>query len=70
MIYHNFISGIAWSYSFDTTRNKKLNVKIPFNKLIPIKFAKTIPGSLIFNKKTFSTIQLSLSKFEYDGIGS
>ena len=60
-------NGIAWSYSFDTTPGKTVDVKIPFSKLVPTKFAKTLPGYAAFNSKHLTGIQLSLSKFEYDG---
>lgn len=60
-------NGIAWSYSFDTKANKPIKVQIPFQKLRPTRFAKTMPGITSFNKKTLRGIQLSLSKFEYDG---
>eukprot|EP01041_Mallomonas_annulata_P014297 gene14297-30422_t len=60
-------NGIAWSKSFDTIANKIIEVKISFDDLIPTRFAKSLPTSAPFNKKTLSAIQLTLSKFEYDG---
>ena len=60
-------NGIAWSTSFDTVKNKFIEVKIPFTKLRPTRFARTVTGIPPFNSKFFTGMQLSLSKFEYDG---
>lgn len=60
-------NGIAWSTSFDTIANKFIEVKIPFTKLKPTRFARTVTGIPPFNSKFFTGMQLSLSKFEYDG---
>ena len=60
-------NGIAWSYSFDTKSNKLISIKIPFKKLRPTKFARTVPGNTLFNQASFRGLQFSLSKFEYDG---
>ena len=60
-------NGIAWSTSFDTVKNKFIEVKIPFTKLRPTRFARTVSGIPPFNSKFFTGMLLSLSKFEYDG---
>ena len=60
-------NGIAWSLSFDTKADKWVDVKIPFTQLKPTKFAKTVVLSKGFDSKSLSAIQLTLSKFEYDG---
>lgn len=59
-------NGIAWSTSFDTTAGKTIDVKIPWSKLIPTRFARTVQTAP-FDTKKITGIQLSLSKFEYDG---
>jgi Complex I intermediate-associated protein 30 (CIA30) len=59
-------SGIAWSTSFDTTPNEQMQVKIPWDKLIPTMRARTVVSEP-FNKKRITAVQLTLSKFEYDG---
>lgn len=59
-------NGIAWSTSFDTTAGKEIEVKIPWSKLIPTRFARTVVMGP-FDTKKLTGIQLSLSKFEYDG---
>lgn len=60
-------NGIAWSYSFDTKPKSSMKIQIPFKKLRPTRFAKTVPGGKLFNQKSLRGLQLSLSKFEYDG---
>ena len=59
-------NGIAWSFSFDTVKSKVIDVKIPFTKLIPTRFARTESGRQ-FDARNLRGLQLSLSKFEYDG---
>ena len=41
-------------------------VRIPFDSLVPTIFAKTVPGAKI-NLRNICSVQLALSKFEYDG---
>ena len=60
-------NGIAWSSSFDTVKDRAMDVRVKFSELIPTKFARTVQGAAPFNKKTLRAIQFSLSKFEYDG---
>lgn len=60
-------NGIAWSYSFDTKQNDAVEVKIPFAKLKPTRFAKFFEAGAPFNAKKVTGVQLTLSKFEYDG---
>jgi Complex I intermediate-associated protein 30 (CIA30) len=59
-------NGIAWSTSFDTKSGQATEVKIPWNKLIPTRFARTVQTAP-FDTSKITGIQLSLSKFEYDG---
>ena len=60
-------NGTAWSTSFDTISNKFIDMKIPFTKLKPTRFSRTLTGVNPFNSKYLCGIQLTLSKFEYDG---
>lgn len=62
-------NGIAWSYSFDTDRNANSykEIKIPFDQLRPTKYARTVSGGKKYNKAQMTVIQITLSKFEYDG---
>lgn len=59
-------NGIAWSYSFDTVKDKTIKVRIPLSKLKPTRYAKTLPDAF-FSRSTLRALQISLSKFEYDG---
>lgn len=59
--------GIGYCYSFDTVANIWQTVRIPFQKLIPVFRAKTLPDMPVFNSQAVYSCQLMLSKFEYDG---
>lgn len=59
--------GIAYCYSFDTTPDQWLTVRIPFNQLVPVFRAKTVPDAGALNTQQVTAFQLMLSKFEYDG---
>ncbi len=59
--------GIAYSYSFDTEKDRWLDVRVPFTELIPVFRAKTLKDAESFNPNHVSAVQLMLSKFEYDG---
>lgn len=59
--------GLSYCYSFDTFNNRPQTVRIPFNQLIPVFRAKTVPEYGPFNPGRISALQLMHSKFEYDG---
>jgi len=59
--------GISYCYSFDTLNNTWMTVDIPFDRLIPVFRAKTLPSAPPFDPSQTYAIQLMLSKFEYDG---
>jgi hypothetical protein len=59
-------NGVAWSSSFDTVKGKTITVRFPFSKLRPTRYARTLTN-LSFDPSNLTAIQLSLSKFEYDG---
>ena len=59
--------GIGYSYSFDTVKDSWITVKIPFLELIPVFRAKTVSDAGDFNRSQVYSMQLMLSKFEYDG---
>ena len=59
--------GLSYCYSFDTFNNRPQTVRIPFNQLIPVFRAKTVPEKGPFNPSQISSFQLMHSKFEYDG---
>lgn len=59
--------GLAYCYSFDTLSNCWQTIRIPFKDLIPVFRAKTVPSEGKFDPSCAYSIQLMLSKFEYDG---
>lgn len=58
---------VAYSYSFDTVANQWITVRIPFAELTPVFRAKTVPDAGTINAAQIRSLQLMLSKFEYDG---
>jgi uncharacterized protein YbjT (DUF2867 family) len=59
--------GISYCYSFDTEKDRWIDVRIPFDALIPVFRAKTLRDSPAFDRSHVCALQLMLSKFEYDG---
>jgi hypothetical protein len=57
---------IAYGYSFDTTPNQWITVRIPFAELIPVFRAKSQPEAKPLDPSSLRSLQLMLSKFEYD----
>lgn len=59
--------GIAYCYSFDTIPGVWQTIQIPFEALIPVFRAKTVKDAEKFDPSKVFSLQLMLSKFEYDG---
>ncbi len=59
--------GISYCYSFDTEKDNWINIRVPFDALIPVFRAKTLQDAPAFNPTYVYALQLMLSKFEYDG---
>ncbi|MEM8674751.1 MAG: CIA30 family protein [Cyanobacteria bacterium P01_G01_bin.67] len=59
--------GIGYCYSFDTIYNFPTTIRIPFKDLIPVFRAKTVTEASQFDAAKVYSLQLMLSKFEYDG---
>ncbi|MEL6440934.1 MAG: CIA30 family protein [Cyanobacteria bacterium J06621_8] len=59
--------GVGYCYSFDTVYNFPTTVRIPFRDLIPVFRAKTVQEAEPFDRAKVYSLQLMLSKFEYDG---
>lgn len=59
--------GIGYCYSFDTIYNFTQTIQIPFADLIPVFRAKTVPEAGAFDASKVYSMQLMLSKFEYNG---
>ncbi|HEY9649003.1 MAG TPA: CIA30 family protein [Chroococcidiopsis sp.] len=58
---------LAHAYSFDTPTDQWCDVYIPFASLVPVFRAKTVANAPPFNAAQVYSMQLMLSKFEYDG---
>jgi Complex I intermediate-associated protein 30 (CIA30) len=59
--------GTSYAYSFDTSTNNFTNLRIPFSNLVPVQRAKTIKGAPPLDLSQISSLQIMISKFEYDG---
>ena len=59
--------GVGYSYSFDTLYDFPTTVRIPFQDLIPVFRAKTVAEASQLDASKIFSMQLILSKFEYDG---
>ncbi len=59
--------GIGYCYSFDTVFNFPTTIRIPFQDLIPVFRAKTVGDADPLDSSKVYSMQLMLSKFEYDG---
>ena len=62
-------NGIAWAASFDTSNGQTewQEVEVPFASFVPTLFARSVPGRTL-KTSSITAVQLTLSKFEYDGI--
>ncbi len=58
---------LAYAYSFDTVPNQWTTVRIPFNLMTPVFRAKTVNNGQPLNSAKIRSLQLMLSKFEYNG---
>jgi uncharacterized protein YbjT (DUF2867 family) len=59
--------GVGYSYSFDTVANDWLDIQIPFTNLVPVFRAKIVKDCPPMDVSKVCSLQLMLSKFEYDG---
>ena len=59
--------GVGYCYSFDTVYNFPTTIRIRFKDLIPVFRAKTVKDAGDFDASKVYSMQLMLSKFEYDG---
>eukprot|EP00188_Purpureofilum_apyrenoidigerum_P006392 Plantae.Rhodophyta-Purpureofilum_apyrenoidigerum.ctg9887.p1 GENE.Plantae.Rhodophyta-Purpureofilum_apyrenoidigerum.ctg9887~~Plantae.Rhodophyta-Purpureofilum_apyrenoidigerum.ctg9887.p1 ORF type:complete len:529 (-),score=109.50 Plantae.Rhodophyta-Purpureofilum_apyrenoidigerum.ctg9887:234-1763(-) len=57
--------GIAFCFSFDTVKDKWIDVDVPFDQLRAVFRAKTVEAK--FDPRSVRAVQFMLSKFEYDG---
>ncbi|MEL6260527.1 MAG: CIA30 family protein [Cyanobacteria bacterium J06626_6] len=56
----------AYIYGFDTVADTWISVDVPFSELVPTFRAKSVPGAAPFDPARMVSLQLMLSKFEYD----
>ncbi len=57
---------VAYIYSFDTVADTWIEVNIPFAELVPTFRARSMPSAPAFDPQQVFSLQLMLSKFEYD----
>lgn len=58
--------GVGYARSFDTVNLEWTTIQIPFSELVPIFRAKTVENAPQIDSDQIRSIQLMLSKFEYD----
>jgi hypothetical protein len=58
---------VAYSHAFDTVAGEWMTVRIPFAQMVPVFRAKTLQGAAPLQPQSIRSLQLMLSKFEYDG---
>jgi hypothetical protein len=58
---------LAYAHSFDTIADQWITVQIPFAQMVPVFRAKTVNTERSLNPTRIRSLQLMLSKFEYDG---
>jgi hypothetical protein len=59
--------GIAYCHSFDTPPGGTwTTIRIPFSEFFPVFRARRVPGGAPLDATSISSVQLMLSKFEYD----
>eukprot|EP01023_Acetabularia_acetabulum_P013528 TRINITY_DN1650_c0_g1_i1.p1 TRINITY_DN1650_c0_g1~~TRINITY_DN1650_c0_g1_i1.p1 ORF type:complete len:587 (-),score=114.44 TRINITY_DN1650_c0_g1_i1:693-2453(-) len=58
---------VGFTKSFDTTADEWQTIKIPFEECVPVFRAKRVKDGAKLNTSQINSIQLMLSKFEYDG---
>ncbi|MGM3304511.1 CIA30 family protein [Anabaena sp. WFMT] len=59
--------GVGYSYAFDTVANTWIDITIPFADLTPVFRAKSVKDCPPIDSSKVCSLQLMLSKFEYDG---
>jgi NAD(P)-dependent dehydrogenase (short-subunit alcohol dehydrogenase family) len=59
--------GVGYTASFDTRPGEWQTVRLPFAAFVPVFRAKTVAGAPRFDPRRLTSVQLMLSKFEYDG---
>ncbi|GJP59842.1 hypothetical protein CLOP_g15469, partial [Closterium sp. NIES-67] len=58
---------LGYTASFDTLAGAWHTVRLPFSSFAPVFRARTVPGAPPLDTSNVASLQLMLSKFEYDG---
>ncbi len=58
---------VAFAFAFDTIADQWITVLVPLAQLKPVFRARTLPSDVVPNLAQVRSLQLMLSKFEYDG---
>ncbi|CAI5982965.1 unnamed protein product [Closterium sp. NIES-65] len=58
---------LGYTASFDTLAGSWHTVRLPFSSFAPVFRARTVPGAPPLDTSNIASLQLMLSKFEYDG---
>ncbi|CAI5467512.1 unnamed protein product [Closterium sp. Yama58-4] len=58
---------LGYTASFDTLAGTWHTVRLPFSSFAPVFRARTVPGAPPLDTSNIASLQLMLSKFEYDG---
>lgn len=58
---------LAYSYAFNTLAGEWMTVQVPFVEMVAVQRARTIPNAPPLDARNIRSLQLMLSKFEYDG---
>jgi hypothetical protein len=58
---------VAYAFSFETTKGQWTTVRVPFEKMVGVVRARSVPGAKLEPARVRS-VQLMVSKFEYDGV--
>ncbi|HEY9827520.1 MAG TPA: CIA30 family protein [Stenomitos sp.] len=64
----NSWDSVAYAHTFDTSKGAWTTVQIPFATLVPVFRAKTVKNASPLKTDCIRSLQLMLSKFEYDGM--
>ncbi len=59
---------VAFASGFDTIAGEWQTVRLPFSEMIPVFRAKTLNPAPTLKRDRIRSLQLMLSKFEYDGV--
>lgn len=59
--------GVGYTASFDTKPGEWQTIRLPWSKFVPVFRARTVDDAPPLDTKSLVSVQLMISKFEYDG---